>query len=262
MNETNIPETVGPQDSMLLVCNVCFILVYVCTKVYKNLFYVLKNPYLSHEMELNGTDIHNHILPGVDDGFRDPADSLEAIRLMTQHGCSGFVFTPHLNPDVYPDGSETKLREAYASFVSQIPAEWNVKTSLAAEYMVVGGFEKRAERPEELLTYQDGSILIEMSYYFRSPNLEQTIFNLQMSGLNPILAHPERYLYMAKCLSDFDRLRDMGCRFQMNLLSLSGCYGPESMKILKYLKKKDWYDFSASDLHSVYQLEKILSIKI
>lgn len=211
-------------------------------------------------MKLNPFDIHNHLLPGVDDGFQRAGDSLSAIKRMADNGCTDITFTPHLNPDVYNDSNEDKLREAYTNFIRTIPYEWGVKTHLAAEYMIVKDFEQRASENGKLLTFEDGSILIEMSYYFRSPNLEQSIFELQMSGLRPILAHPERYLYMAGCLSDFDKLREMGCRFQMNMMSLSGCYGAESMKILNYLKNKGWYDFSATDLHSIHQLEKILAI--
>lgn len=213
------------------------------------------------EKVIQTRDVHNHLLPGVDDGFQKAGDSLEAIRLMAEAGCREIIFTPHLNPDVYPDSNEESLRRAYAAFTPRIPQELGVQTSLAAEYMVVKDFEKRAAQPETLLTWPDGSILIEMSYYYRSPNLEQTIFELRMQGLKPILAHPERYLYMAGSLKDFDEMHEMGCRFQMNLMSLTGCYGDDSVTILRYLSGKGWYDFRATDLHTLHQLNSILSIK-
>ena len=209
---------------------------------------------------LSPRDIHNHLLPGVDDGFQYAEDSLKAIGIMAEHGVKEIVFTPHMNPDVYPDESEKHFREVYEGFRQMIPAELGLTTSLAAEYMVVKDFEQRASDPE-LLTYDDGSILIEMSYYFRSPNLEKAVFELCMAGKKPIIAHPERYLYMAGCLEDFDRLADMGCRFQMNFMSLSGAYGPQSLRILDYLRDKGLYSFVATDLHTIPQLEKILAIK-
>lgn len=209
-------------------------------------------------MTIKSRDIHNHLLPGVDDGFRKEGDSLEAISRLSSLGCKEIVFTPHMNPDVYPEESEEHFKQVYDSFAAKIPVELGVTTSLAAEYMVVKGFEDRASEPEKLLTYADGSILIEMSYYFRSRNLEDAVFQLQLAGLKPIIAHPERYLYMVDSLSDYDKLRDMGCRFQMNYLSLSGCYGPASVKILKYLYNKGYYDFAATDLHSLEQLDRIV----
>lgn len=206
-------------------------------------------------------DIHNHLLPGVDDGFRKAEDSLKAVRLMAENGVKEIVFTPHMNPELFAGQTEAHLREVYADFSARIPAEWGVKTSLAAEYMCIKDFEQRASDPE-LLTYEDGSVLVEMSYYYRSPNFETALFELVMAGKKPIVAHPERYLYMADCLSDFDRMVEMGCRFQMNYMSLSGVYGPESLKILKYLKERGYYRFAATDLHTCHQLDKILSIMV
>ncbi|MCQ2181670.1 MAG: hypothetical protein MJY50_06410 [Bacteroidales bacterium] len=209
-------------------------------------------------MKLPIVDIHNHLLPGVDDGFREVSHSIQAIRAMAENGCRELIFTPHMNPDVYSDESESHFREVYKGFSAMIPESFGIKTSLAAEYMVVQGFEDRAEHPEELLTMPDGSILVEMSYYFRSENMEQALFNLNIAGLKPIIAHPERYLYMSSCLGDFDKFKDIGCRFQMNLASLTGKYGPHSIKILCHLLDEGMYDFVATDLHSNPQLYNIL----
>lgn len=212
-------------------------------------------------MKLSPHEVHCHLLPGVDDGFRNEESSLKAIGRMMEAGTRSIVFTPHMNPDVYPEIGEERFREVYSSFKEKLPA--GLEAHLAAEYMVVNGFEDRAaEHPETLLTFPDGSILVEMSYYFRSPNLERAIFNLGMAGLHPILAHPERYLYMAGSLSDFDKIADMGCRFQMNLLSLTGRYGRDSLRILKYLLGKGMYSFAATDLHSIPQLDTILGAKV
>ena len=209
-------------------------------------------------MQLPETDIHSHLLPGVDDGFRTADDSLKAIGLMAASGCRELVLTPHLNPDVYPGTGEPRHREVYERFCGLIPPELGVTTHLAAEYMVVKGFEDRVSaHADELLVYPDGSVLVEMSYYYRSQNMEQTLFELSMAGLKPILAHPERYLYMADTLSDFDRFVEMGCRLQMNAMSLTGMYGTQSMKILDHLLRHRMYSFIATDLHSLPQLERI-----
>lgn len=211
-------------------------------------------------MKLDNCDIHSHILPAVDDGFQNAEESLQAIRRMADMGCREFVFTPHINPDVYRDTTEDGLRSVYESFENSIPAEWGVKTHLAAEYMLVDGFEERLNDPG-LLYLPDGSLLIEMSYYYRSDNLERVIFELQMQGRTPVLAHPERYSYLASDLEFFEKLRDMGCRFQMNRLSLGGCYGRESTKILHYIHRNGWYDYMATDLHSLAQLDTIGAMK-
>ncbi len=208
-------------------------------------------------ISLREREMHCHILPGVDDGFRDERSALKAVERLQQAGVREIVFTPHMNPDVYPDMNESVLRSVYSSFAPKL----SIPTHLAAEYMVVKDFEKRAASGE-LLAFPDRSILIEMSYYFRSYNLEDTIFALQTEGYKPILAHPERYLYMSGNLEEFDRIHDMGCRFQMNWLSLTGMYGDASVRILDYIMEKGWYDFVATDLHSLHQLDKIMDIKL
>ena len=217
---------------------------------------------------LGTRDIHNHLLPGVDDGFRNAEDSLRAIQTMVQNRVREIVFTPHMNPDVYPNESEAHFREVYGSFSKEVNAlrstlNVNLSTVLAAEDMVVKDFERRVtDHADELLTYPDGSILIEMSYMYRSRNFEDVIFELNMAGLKPIVAHPERYLYMADQLEDIERWVDMGARLQMNYLSLTGQYGEASVKILNHLLRHNLYSFVATDLHSCSQLDRILTTKV
>lgn len=213
-------------------------------------------------MKLPVKDIHNHLLPGVDDGFHNTEDSLRAIEKMAEAGVKEFVFTPHINPDVYPDLDERRLKQVYESFTRVIPEQWSIKTSLAAEYMVTNGFGRCTEQPDSLLCQPDGSILIEMSFLYKSVNIEQAVFELVMAGLQPILAHPERYLYMSSDLGWFEHVKDMGCRLQLNCLSLSGCYGPSSMKILTHLLKNGMYDFIATDLHTLEQLQIIQGMRL
>ena len=217
---------------------------------------------------LGTRDIHNHLLPGVDDGFRNAEDSIRAIQTMVQNGVREIVFTPHMNPDVYPSESESHFREVFSSFQPQVsailpPLRGTERVFLAAEYMVVKDFERRVtDHADELLTYPDGSILIEMSYMYRSRNFEDVIFELGMAGITPIVAHPERYLYMADQLGDFDHWVDMGAKLQMNYLSLTGQYGEASLKILRHLLKHGLYSFIATDLHSLSQLDRILTTKV
>ena len=107
-------------------------------------------------------DIHNHLLPGVDDGFRNPEDSIQAIRTMVEHGVSEIVFTPHMNPDVYPNESESHFREVFASFLPQVTSAVSLQPSaihLAAEYMVVKDFEHRvADHADEILRLRRGTL--------------------------------------------------------------------------------------------------------
>lgn len=211
-------------------------------------------------------DCHCHLLPGVDDGVGAFDEAVECLRLLRSSGVESVVLTPHINPDVYPLNTEEFLRERYDEFVGRLPEDLlcpsespdgcSLKISLGAEYMVVPGFEKRDMT--SLLQFLPGKVLIEMSYLFVSPNMEQVLFEISLSGLTPVIAHPERYLYLADHLGTFERWHDMGAEFQMNLLSLSGAYGRSSLRILRYLHDRGWYSSTGSDAHSLCTLRESL----
>jgi len=205
-------------------------------------------------------DIHSHILFGVDDGFRNIEDSSDALKKMQEMGVKRLFLTPHLNPDVYPDSNEDTVIEHFNEFKKSVLSDISIDVRLAAEYMVVENFENFL--PKLTLNGSDKYVLIEMSYYYKSNNILETIFNLVLNDYKPILAHPERYLYLTQDLKFYNKVKDMGCSLQMNALSYVGIYGKESIKILKYLKKNEMYDFIGTDLHSLSQLKKISDVKI
>lgn len=208
--------------------------------------------------DLNLTsDWHCHVLAGVDDGVRQLNDSISILKSMKESGIRKIMLTPHLNPEIFPDNTEESLKARFAEFMDSLPddVKEGLDIRLAAEYMVVDGFEKR--NPSDLLQVDTNRVLIEMSYYYPSRNMEDAIFNLTSEGITPVIAHPERYLYHAGTLNVFDRYHDLGAEFQCNLLSLKGVYGPASIKILEYIMNKGWYSYTGSDTHTVNHFESI-----
>ena len=85
------------------------------------------------------------------------------------------------------------------------------------------------------------------------------LFQLQISGYQPVLAHPERYLYFSNARQVFDTLKDAGCLFQVNLLSLAGHYGKATQDLANYLIKKDYVDLLGTDLHHLRHLDLLRS---
>lgn len=204
-------------------------------------------------------DIHTHILPGVDDGFRTAQDSLELLEQFARNGVSQVIFTPHVDQGMFPENTRSFLQERFSAFKKTLPPHLNIDLHLAAEYMC-DEFLGNANEP--LLCMGDSSVLIEMSYYFISPYIKEVIFAFVNAGYKPILAHPERYVYLARDLEVFDHLIEMGCSLQLNLLSLSGAYGPESLIILKHLLRNDMYRFTGTDVHSLRQYRLIREIEV
>lgn len=203
-------------------------------------------------------DIHSHILPGVDDGFLNMKESIEMLQLYQKNGMKQLVLTPHIDPGTYPRNNEDFLNDRFKSFIEEIPANINMDLYLGAEYMC----DEKLKADKPFLFIGKTGVLIEMSYFYQYPYLKETIFALVSAGFQPILAHPERYTYLARKLGAFKKFIDMGCLFQLNLLSLSGIYGKRSKIILHHLLDHDMYRYAGSDVHSLRQYKRISDINV
>ena len=80
-------------------------------------------------------------------------------------------------------------------------------------------------------------------------DLQEVLFEMQLQNYQPVIAHPERYVYLSRKKEFFDELKNAGCYLQLNLLSLTGYYGGAVQDLAEYLLKKDYYDFAGTDLH-------------
>jgi protein-tyrosine phosphatase len=195
------------------------------------------------------TDIHSHILPGIDDGSPDIATSLSLIEGLMKLGVKSSVATPHIIGDIYRNDRDTinnaleKLRAALA--------ENNIdfKVNAAAEYMLDAYFLELLHDKSPLLTLKDNLVLTEFSYSEKPYNAEQMVFALITGGYRPVLAHPERYAYFHNDHKQYDHLKDLGFLLQVNLLSLTGYYGKPAAKAAAYILKNGLASFTGTDLH-------------
>lgn len=200
-----------------------------------------------------GADIHSHLIPEIDDGAKNIETSIRLIKGLYELGFRRFTATPHVMADLYPNNAETinkGLRKVEAALAAE---QLDVKFSAAAEYLMDEQFENLLET-QDLLPIAGNHILVEMSFISAPPNLYHLLFRLQTKGYQPILAHPERYLFLKDNFDQYERLRERGCLLQVNILSLIGYYGkPIRDTALKLLKNK-WVDFLGTDLHHDQQL--------
>lgn len=206
-------------------------------------------------------DFHSHFLPGVDDGRFSLDSAADTIAKLPEFGVKKLNITPHVITGLY-DNPLSKINSGYDLLrqkCSSLPSCPIIQ--LGAEYMCDDSFLQFVEEgANDIFKVDDNIVLIEMSYYAQSPQIFDIIFNLRLNGFCPVLAHPERYPYWAYSLENFDKVFDMECGFQINMLSLAGVYGKESMKILNYLLKNRYYSYVGSDLHSPEQLQMIKSV--
>ena len=202
------------------------------------------------EIWAGATDCHSHILPGVDDGVADMETSLKILAAYEKLQIREVWCTPHVMEDVPNKTEDLKARFAELKAAYQGP----VRLNLAAEYMMDGLFLDRLEQ-DDLLTHghEGNALLVETSYYTPPMDLHGILETVKGKGYYPILAHPERYLYMK--MSDYEPLKKMGVRFQLNLASLAGAYGKDALKKAQKLLKDEAYNFIGSDIHRSRQIQ-------
>lgn len=198
-------------------------------------------------------DFHSHILPGVDDGSRSVDESLEMLRWYEELGVKRVTFTPHIM-ERYPLNNATRLRDEFNRFKGLYNGP--VELSLGAEYMLDFSFEKHLESGD-ILTLWDDHLLLETSFVAAPVGMFERIQRIMSSGYFVVLAHPERYLYMDE--RDYERLKQMGVLFQLNLSSLLGGYGERVVKRAERLLERGVYDIMGTDLHSLKQYQEVLN---
>lgn len=201
--------------------------------------------------------MHSHILPGIDDGARDIEHSISLVRGLTQLGFRKLVATPHVMWDMYrntPAIIQEKLDEVRKAVVAE---GIEVELHAAAEYFLDEHVEDQLRLKKPLLTVSGNKVLAEFSMAFPSLNIKDLLFEMQMQGYQPIVAHPERYVYLQRDKAFYDELRDTGCLFQLNLLSLTGYYGKTVNELAQYLLKQGYYDLVGTDLHHQGHLDRL-----
>lgn len=192
------------------------------------------------------TDHHSHILPGVDDGVKKMEVSLKVLERYEQLGIAEVWCTPHIMEDI-PNTTE-KLQVRFAELCEAYQGP--IKLHLAAEYMMDALFEERLEQGDLLKLGDEGNqLLVETSYFTPPMDMDKILLRIKQRGLYPVLAHPERYVYMNK--ERYTELKDNGIRFQLNLSSLAGAYGSEAKDKALWILKKEYYNLVGSDLHSL-----------
>ena len=213
-------------------------------------------------------DFHSHLIPGIDDGAKTLEDSLEMIRGLSALGYEKIITTPHIHWEYYQNNSSIILAglETVRAAIEKegIP----IQLEAAAEYFMDEHFEELIEK-EELLTFGDKHILVEMSFFAPTPGVEKIIFKLKTKGYRPILAHPERYGYWAGNMQKYQKVLDLGAELQINLLSLTGQYGQLVYKTARKLIEQEMVSYLGSDMHhqdhlsslkTMYRNKKILKL--
>ncbi len=211
-------------------------------------FFTKKNRSSVLDFSAIGVDIHSHLIPGIDDGAKTMEDSLILIKKLQELGFKEIITTPHTYSDYYPNTSAIilngleKLRAALKENNIDIPV------SAASEYYLDDHFESLLNA-NDILTLDGKHVLVEMSFFAAPPKLFQYLFKIQTKGYKPVLAHPERYSFYEGDLKKYEALKEAGCLFQLNALSVAGYYGPLVQGDAQKLLKAGLIDLIGTDMH-------------
>ena len=194
-------------------------------------------------------DLHTHILPGVDDGAKSPEDTVEMARVAAEHGTKVVLATPHRR-DVTQRGSVAYIRKLVDDMNHRIQNE-------GIDLTLLLGMENHLDLdlPEEISKGRalpiNGSryILVEAPFFGRPNYLEDVLFQLQVQGLAPVLAHPERIEAFQKEPQLLASLVERGMLSQITAGSIVGHFGGCVRRITKTMLQRKLVHVIASDAH-------------
>lgn len=197
------------------------------------------------------TDIHCHILPGVDDGSHSMNQSRRMLDLAWENGIHAIIATPHFMPEgPHPSADRLcRLAEELREYAYEQNYDMEIYTGNEIYY-----HEEVPELLEDgrILTLAGSSyVLVEFAPAEDVRYIRNALAAIQSAGYDPVLAHVERYMNLCKKpYEQIRQLRDMGVLVQVNANSIEGKMGPLARKITGELLKKQWVDFVATDAHS------------
>ncbi|MFL5774571.1 MAG: CpsB/CapC family capsule biosynthesis tyrosine phosphatase [Flavisolibacter sp.] len=206
------------------------------------------------------TDMHSHMIPAIDDGAQDIQGSLDMIKGLASLGYKKIITTPHVLWEMYPNTPE-KINAGLDTVKSALKeSSIDIAFHAAAEYYIDDHFDRYLRSKAPLLTLSGNIVLVEFSMITAPHQLPSIIFEMEIQNYQPVIAHPERYVYLARNKEFYEDLKSSGCYFQLNLLSIAGVYGQPVQELAEYLLKKNYYNYVGTDMHNARHLELLQKV--
>jgi protein-tyrosine phosphatase len=195
------------------------------------------------------TDVHCHLLPGVDDGVQNWAEAMECLQIAKAEKISRIAVTAHIWPDRYPN-EPADLREVFNE-LKERAAPLGIELHLGSEVYFQLDLPELHRAGKLLPMGESGRfLLLELPLTLYPPGVAQTLYALRIQGVEPVLAHPERYPYVTRDPFRLEELGHAGVPFQVTTHSVAGFFGSAIQKASFALLEKGWVKLLASDAHS------------
>lgn len=194
-------------------------------------------------------DLHCHYLPGIDDGVRTMAEALELLTGLRDVGYAKVIATPHIRTAMF-DNRKPDLERAYRE-LTEIGAGLPdlPETGLAAEHFCDDVFWE-LWKAGGALPYPGGkAALVEFHYEMWPRHMEERFFGMQLKGVRPVLAHPERYAALFSTTDPIDPLLDVGALALLDVMSLVNRYGRRTQRAAERMLDEGVYYAACSDAH-------------
>lgn len=197
-------------------------------------------------------DLHSHLLPAIDDGVKTMDEALEIIKQFHLLGYKKLITTPHIMGHMYQNTTDSILRSLEELQQAIESEKINIEIHASAEYYLDHEFMEILSK-QDILPFGQNYLLFETSYQTKPMIMDDTLFTMQSKGFQPVLAHPERYLYLQEDFEEYYRLKEIGVKFQLNVKSLKH---PRSKIAKTALKLIDlgMVDFIGSDVHKIKEI--------
>jgi len=194
-------------------------------------------------------DIHHHCLPGVDDGPRTLAESVDLCRMAADEGIETIVATPHVLRGRWQNTSGEQL----AAILDQLRAALGDKPRilLGSEYYFGHDMDEML-RTQSILPLAGGRyILVEFASHTVPPLIRDPLYRVQLEGWVPVIAHPERNVVFQAKPEFLASLIRIGVKTQITTGSVTGEFGPEAEAAAIDWLKRGWVHVMATDAHNV-----------
>lgn len=196
------------------------------------------------------TDIHSHIIPGIDDGAGNQQESLQMLKLAAAQGFRTFIATPHYSHH-FRNLCPERIREECGRLEEQARASVHpdIRIYPGQEIFYEDGVLEKLEAGQ-LLTLADSScVLVEFAIPVSFPEMYRSLQRLRLAGYYPVLAHAERYQALREEEEFLDELKDAGTLIQLNYESLQGSWLSGTARWCKRQIKAGRIDFLGTDMH-------------
>lgn len=202
-------------------------------------------------------DMHSHLIPGIDDGSKTLEESITLIKRLKGYGFRKLITTPHIMSEFYkntPEIIQIGLSELKLALAKE---EIDIEIHAAAEYYIDEIFLEKVQQGQKLLTISSNYVLVETGFISKPQMLLEILFEMEMQGYKPILAHPERYQYLVQDKKLVNDLIDRDIYFQMNLLSVTGFYSKQIKTFAELLIDEKKVKLLGTDCHNERYLDML-----